>query len=945
LSSDRPIYRYGASFIDRTSGLRFEVQHPSARPDRWSAYLDGAVREYERYGLENLVDRRALERGDGVSLFFVGVDAQDKVVAGLRCHGPLEGPEASQALAEMSTSPEATDHREMVGGATPYGVIEIKGAWREWSGDGNHLVSATLSRCCAHALEWLGSEIALAAVADRMKELLALSGGRMMGEQAALYPSEQYRTILVAWRRARYGRDVPPDQAVLLRDEARQLQQPPAAGVMTGWKPVVLDVSRRADRQILENLRSDPGIEVVDLVERQRKELASLLPEVDSSLLEEAPRHVYYPWRRSVVRVLGPRAYPVVRLDRNRNRITRDEQQRLRSQRVGVVGLSSGHLVAVTVALEGLCGELRLADFDDVELTNLNRLPATVGECGINKAVVAARRVSEIDPYLPVRIATDGIHAKNAEEFVAGLDVLVEECDDIAVKVLVREVARRHRVTVVMETSDRGLLDVERFDLEPDRPIFHGLLPGVTATTMTSLTTLEKVPHVLRLVDPQQASARGAASLAEIGRTLSTWPQLGADVTLGGASVAVVVRRLGLGEPVPSGRVRIDLESLVASLEDPPAPRDEEPVPIWPGSPMPVDPLDAIAHVASLAPSGGNAQPWWLELSGNILSFELERSRTSTMDVRSRGSYVAIGAAVFNARVAAAAASTLGPVRLFPEGAASDTIATLAIDEGEDEELAALYPATIDRCSNRRLGVPEPIDLSLAALLADGVAGEGGTLHLVTDRDRLRECAGILGAAERIRFLTPTLHREMMQELRWPGEDARTGIDVRTLELSGADLATLGVARRADVMALLETWDAGQALGENARRAVESSSALAIVTVSDSSPTSYVKGGGAVERLWISAQRAGLGVQPVSPVFLFAVQQADFEVLGGSRWANDLRILTERFRSVVDVSPTSSLVLVLRLSHVPPPSARSLRLPLDSIRRRRGGVSRAGSVS
>jgi len=106
-----------------------------------------------------------------------------------------------------------------------------------------------------------------------------------------------------------------------------------------------------------------------------------------------------------------------------------------------------------------------------------------------------------------------------------------------------------------------------------------------------------------------------------------------------------------------------------------------------------------------------------------------------------------------------------------------------------------------------------------------------------------------------------------------------------------------------------------------------------------------VKGGGAVERLWISAQRAGLGVQPVSPVFLFAVQQADFEVLGGSRWANDLRILTERFRSVVDVSPTSSLVLVLRLSHVPPPSARSLRLPLDSIRRRRGGVSRAGSVS
>jgi hypothetical protein len=34
-----------------------------------------------------------------------------------------------------------------------------------------------------------------------------------------------------------------------------------------------------------------------------------------------------------------------------------------------------------------------------------------------------------------------------------------------------------------METSDRGVLDVERFDLEPDRPIFHGLLPGCTPRT------------------------------------------------------------------------------------------------------------------------------------------------------------------------------------------------------------------------------------------------------------------------------------------------------------------------------------------------------------------------------------------------------------------------------------------------------------------------------
>ncbi|HLW45173.1 MAG TPA: hypothetical protein VKR78_03075, partial [Acidimicrobiales bacterium] len=77
-------FRYGASFYDRASGLHFEAHHPLSRPDRWRAYLKGAAREYARYGIDSLVDPRALERGDGVSLFFVGVDADDRVVAGLR---------------------------------------------------------------------------------------------------------------------------------------------------------------------------------------------------------------------------------------------------------------------------------------------------------------------------------------------------------------------------------------------------------------------------------------------------------------------------------------------------------------------------------------------------------------------------------------------------------------------------------------------------------------------------------------------------------------------------------------------------------------------------------------------------------------------------------------------------------------------------------------------
>ena len=928
-------FRYGASFYDRASGLRFEAHHPLSRPDRWRAYLEGAHQEYARYGIDVLVNPRALERGEGVPLFFVGVNADDDVVAGLRCHGPLDDAVSAHALAEMAASPEWEEHRAAVEAASPYGVIEIKGAWRKMSGDGNPAIIAAMVRCCAHAIEWLGAEVLLAAVADRMGPVMASIGSMMRGTEAAPYPTEQYRTILTSMQRPRYHGLLDEAQARLLREDAEQLSRPPERLLTTGWRPIVLDVRRRADRQILANLRADPGIDLLDVAERQSTELRRLVPPPSADLLEEATRHVYLPWRRSVVHMLGPRAYATLRLDRNRHRITREEQERLARQRVGVVGLSAGHAAAVTIALEGLCGELRVADHDAVEASNLNRLPASILDVGDNKAVVAARRVAELDPYLPVHALTGGVDPDNVDEFIAGLDVVVEECDDLAMKLLVREAARRQRVAVVMETSDRGMLDVERFDLEPERPAFHGLLGDVSADALFSLTVAEKVPYVLAIVDAPQGSARGTASLAEIGRTVSTWPQLGSEVTLGGATVAATVRRLGLGDDVPSGRTRVDLDAIVSSLEPPLVRRAAAPAPAaW--SPAPADWGRAIVHAATLATSCSNGQPWKFELTSRELALELDSSRScGTMDVRSRASYVGLGAALFNARVAAAWSGHLGPFELFPEGPSSEVVASLELGTASDPSLAELREAMLDRCSNRRLGTPTALDLAVVNRLSSAAAAEHAQLHLLTDLERLGECAEIFTAAERIRFLSPRLREETMRELRWPGEDVSTGIDVATLELSGSDASALQLLRRGDVMELLDRWDAGGALGDYLRQAMGSSSAVAVVTVETASPASYLTGGMALERVWIEAQRAGLAVQAIAPAFLYAVQERDFDSLGGARWAGDLRALSERFRRLLDLGTHTVGILTLRLSHAAPPRVRSARLPLERVLRRR----------
>jgi molybdopterin/thiamine biosynthesis adenylyltransferase len=692
------------------------------------------------------------------------------------------------------------------------------------------------------------------------------------------------------------------------------------------WQATLLDTENAEDRRVLTELRADPRIDFIDgwaLQDASRRGLTHYVAGVETT---DGTHWAYYPWRRAVISVLAPQAFRAVRLDRNRNMITADEQDRMGALRIGVVGLSVGSSIAQIIAAEGLCGELRLSDFDHLELTNLNRVPATIFDLGANKAIVAARRIAELDPYLSLRVQTTGITPGNIADFLDGLDLLVEECDSLDMKVLLRQEARNLGIPVLMASSDRSLVDVERFDLEPQRPILHGLLGDVDLNRLSDLTSREKVPYVLRILDASRLSSRGAASLVEVGRTLSTWPQLSGDVAIGAAAVAEAIRRISRREPLSSGRVRIDVAGALDRLADPPMPAlmEEASDEATPAELSDSSIANTVAAAANRAPSGGNAQPWSLEVVDDSLTIHLVTERPSTMDVGMRASAVAVGAAMFNARVAAAAHAVLGPVE-FVENGDSPLNAVMHMQDRTDPDIAGLIRAMSSRETNRHSGKPCPITVETAELLQSAARREGARLHLAVDRESIHEAADVLAAADRIRYLTPHLHADMMSELRWPGDDSpETGIDVRSLELSHADLVTLDILRRDDVMAMLRSWDGGSGLGLDTHDRVCASAALAVITVTGATLSDYAKGGSAVESVWIVAQQQGLAVQPISPAFLYAQNDAELHRLSPT-YPMSLGELQTRFRALARTEPGESQVLVLRLFDAPPASVRSRR--------------------
>jgi molybdopterin/thiamine biosynthesis adenylyltransferase len=940
-------YRYGASFVDAASGVRFEGHHPLERPDLWKIYLDGAEGIYRNYGVEETLRRRDFEDGAGVALFFLGFSPDGEAVAGVRYHGPLESSHQAALIEEMAASPEIDEIAATIDREVRTGAIESKGAWSKGEAVVGQRLAVAMSRCFIHAMTWLGAEFCIAAVSDRLLPVGEVTGAIRVGETPVPFPDERYRTVAVSFRRTlSYELSTPSNQQAL-RQEAEQLSRGPltsGAGVieddstaMRSRKALILDVSERSQREVLRVLREDPALQLIDRFEEQRSQLSEIRPPAPRALFDEGQRWVYYPWRRAVVRLLGPRAFSTLRLDRNHNKVTREEQARLRTLSIGVVGVSAGHSIAHMLAMEGLAGELRLADFDTVELTNLNRIPGSVLDLGVNKAVVAARRIAEIDPYLRVIVEPNGITHDNVGRFLDGLDLVIEECDSLDIKFLVREGARSRGIPVIMETSDRGVLDVERFDVDPNLPIFHGLLGDMDSEKLAGLTTAEKSPFVLRLLGASEVSARGAASMFELGQTVTGWPQLASEVTLGAVTTAAAVRRFGLSGDLPSGRVRFDVEQILDGLSpvDTSTEAEDQLREPPPEDPVPTsdDPIEFIVDAARRAPSGGNVQPWRFDADAEEVRFYVVPERSeSAMDVRLRGSYVAVGAALLNARVAAASIKKLGQVQLFPSGLKSDHVATLQLGNGLDASLAQLHPSVPTRAANRRMGRPTPIDESTINMFARGVEREGARLRLVTDRDRIDESAKILAESDRLRFLIPEVHQQMLAELRWPGRDSlEEGMDVRTLEMDPGSLGALELLGRPDVMEHLSDWRAGQNLGLRTQIMVSSSSGLAVITVPKDDPTWYVRGGAAIERFWLSAELQGLAVQPVSPLFLYATNEADLISLGGERHLDEMYRLSRRFSEAWDLEDGETMAMVMRVFHAAPPSVHSIRRPLNHV--------------
>jgi predicted ThiF/HesA family dinucleotide-utilizing enzyme len=364
-------------------------------------------------------------------------------------------------------------------------------------------------------------------------------------------------------------------------------------GVQIESKPSFFDLSKSIDRDRINDLFSKGKIQrVSDDYREQHLELFGVKnPSIvytpdfknkfeeyykdiqNESLIWQHGNWVYFPWSSTLVHILPEADFQLVRTARNKNLINKDEQDRFYNSTVGIGGLSVGSSVALAIVLQGGAKHIKLADMDRLALSNTNRILTGVDNLGVLKVELAARKIYEINPYAQVEIFPEGLQKNNIEKFFNGLDVVIDELDNLAVKYLIREQAKKNQIAVVMaaDNGDNAVVDVERYDLDPNTPFFHGRMgDNVSYEMLSGLDKFGIGKMITKHVGPENVTEKMQQSLLEMGKTIVSWPQLGGAALINGAAVAYCVRKILNNQPLEMNRSLISIdEKLIPNYGSP----------------------------------------------------------------------------------------------------------------------------------------------------------------------------------------------------------------------------------------------------------------------------------------------------------------------------------------------------------------------------------------
>lgn len=183
-------------------------------------------------------------------------------------------------------------------------------------------------------------------------------------------------------------------------------------------------------------------------------------------------------------------------------------QERLLASRALILGAGGlGSPAAYYLAGAGV-GQLILADDDEVELSNLQRqILHTTARVGWPKAQSGKLALAELNPDVVVQARVQRLLGLDLDEVVAGVDIVLDCCDNFATRHAVNRACVKHRKPLVSGAAIRFAGQISVFDMRSDdAPCYHCLFPEADEAEELSCATTGVLGPLVGIIGSMQAA-------------------------------------------------------------------------------------------------------------------------------------------------------------------------------------------------------------------------------------------------------------------------------------------------------------------------------------------------------------------------------------------------------------------------------------------------------
>lgn len=278
--------------------------------------------------------------------------------------------------------------------------------------------------------------------------------------------------------------------------------------------------------------------------------------------------------------------------------------------------------------------------------------------------------------------------------------------------------------------------------------------------------------------------------------------------------------------------------------------------------------LQALVQAASLAPSSHNTQPWLFRLEGWTIDLLADRTRALPVnDPDDRELTISCGCALFNLRIAAAAAGLEARVELLPDPADADLLARVRLAPAADAQAnAELSAAMTERRTYRQRFANTAVDLAVLGSLVNAVTGEGATLTTLDTSDQRLAAAALVAEGDAALWANPSWRRELAA---WMHPRRRgDGLTLPALALPVAQM-------------VVRTFDMGHGVAGKDRQLADESPVLAVLATERDMPRDWLAAGQALQRLLLVGVRLGLQASYLNQAIQVAALRPKLQQLTG----------------------------------------------------------------